>query len=65
LLKTENFPKTHAIFGALGDSSPVVKFMGKQNVAVSNGEVWKKQRKVSLCLYTLHNLSLMGVLFYF
>ncbi|KAI8644190.1 cytochrome P450 [Parasitella parasitica] len=46
LLKTENFPKTNTIFGALGDSSPVVKFMGKENVAMSNGEQWKRQRKI-------------------
>ncbi|KAL7327302.1 hypothetical protein PS15p_205755 [Mucor circinelloides] len=46
LLKTDNFPKSHAIFGALGESSPAVKFMGSENVAVSNGEMWKKQRKI-------------------
>ncbi|CEP15817.1 hypothetical protein [Parasitella parasitica] len=46
LLKSENFPKNKAIFTALGDSSPVIKFMGKENVAMSNGEEWKKQRKI-------------------
>ncbi|KAF1805999.1 hypothetical protein V8B55DRAFT_1452924 [Mucor lusitanicus] len=46
LLKTDNFPKSHAIFGALGESSPVVKFMGNENVAMSNGDMWKKQRKI-------------------
>lgn len=63
LLKTENFPKSNAIFGALGDSSPIVKFLGNQNVAVSNGEVWKKQRKVLLCLFILHNLPLMAFVY--
>ncbi|OAC99501.1 CYP509 protein [Mucor lusitanicus CBS 277.49] len=46
LLKTEYFPKSHAFFDTLGDSSPAVQFLGKQNVASSNGEKWKKQRKI-------------------
>ncbi|KAI9484151.1 MAG: cytochrome P450 [Benjaminiella poitrasii] len=46
LLKTDNFPKSHAIFDALGESSPVVQFLGTSNVAISNGETWKNQRKI-------------------
>ncbi|CAO0796784.1 unnamed protein product [Mucor circinelloides] len=46
LLKTEYFPKSHAFFDTLGDSSLAVQFLGKQNVASSNGEKWKKQRKI-------------------
>ncbi|CEP12638.1 hypothetical protein [Parasitella parasitica] len=45
LLKTEFFPKSHAFFDALGDNSPAVQFLGRENVAASNGEIWKKQRK--------------------
>ncbi|CAO3614068.1 unnamed protein product [Mucor hiemalis] len=46
LFKTDNFPKSHSIFDALGESSPIVQFMGRDNVATSNGDVWKRQRKV-------------------
>lgn len=42
----ENFPKSHAVFKKLYESSPAIQFLGKENVAVSNGEVWKRQRKV-------------------
>lgn len=30
----------------MGHSSPGVQFLGVDNVAVSNGETWKKQRRV-------------------
>ncbi|CEP20052.1 hypothetical protein [Parasitella parasitica] len=46
LMKTDNFPKTHNFFGKLGGNTPVSILLGKENVAVSNGEVWRKQRKI-------------------
>ncbi|ORZ22410.1 cytochrome P450 [Absidia repens] len=46
LMKTDNFPKSMEIFHALGKENPVVRFFGIDNVAIVNGEKWKKQRKV-------------------
>lgn len=31
---------------ALGEANPAVQFLGTDNVAMSNGETWKRQRKV-------------------
>jgi hypothetical protein len=42
----DNFPKDLQIFHALGKKNPVVKFFGVDNIALVNGEKWKKQRKV-------------------
>jgi len=44
----DNFPKTHNFFGKSGDNTPVAVLLGKENVAVSNGDVWRKQRRVSI-----------------
>ncbi|KAG2236257.1 cytochrome P450 [Thamnidium elegans] len=46
LLKTENFPKSSGIFEGFGNDSPIIKFLGNDNVAVSNGHKWKNQRKI-------------------
>ncbi|KAI8090035.1 cytochrome P450 [Halteromyces radiatus] len=46
LMKTDNFPKSRAVFDALGKNSAVSKFFGNESVAVVNGEKWKNQRKV-------------------
>ncbi|KAF1802379.1 hypothetical protein V8B55DRAFT_1594502 [Mucor lusitanicus] len=46
LMKTDNFPKTHNFFGKSGDNTPVAVLLGKENVAVSNGDVWRKQRRI-------------------
>ncbi|KAI7895101.1 cytochrome P450 [Mucor mucedo] len=46
LLKTENFPKSHAFFDKLETNSLPIQFLGKDNVAVSNGDTWKSQRKI-------------------
>ncbi|KAG1139377.1 hypothetical protein G6F38_009877 [Rhizopus arrhizus] len=46
LLKSDNFPKSHYGLDSIGEKSTVVQFVGHDNVALSNGEVWKKQRKV-------------------
>ncbi|ORZ06033.1 cytochrome P450 [Absidia repens] len=46
LLKSDKFPKTYDMFHALGESSPFVKFLGIKNVGFSNGDDWKRQRKV-------------------
>ena len=43
---TDNFPKSHAILEKLGETSPIVQFIGNDNVAMSNGNTWKRQRKV-------------------
>lgn len=53
LSKKKDVPKSHRFFEALGDSSPAVQFMGSDNVAVSNGETWKKQRKVIIIVLIL------------
>ncbi|KAG1519148.1 hypothetical protein G6F52_008901 [Rhizopus delemar] len=46
LMKSNNFPKSHYGLDSIGEKSTVVQFVGHDNVALSNGEVWKKQRKV-------------------
>ncbi|KAG1118199.1 hypothetical protein G6F38_014101 [Rhizopus arrhizus] len=46
LLKSDNFPKSHYALDTIGEKSTAVQFVGRDNVALSNGEVWKKQRKV-------------------
>lgn len=54
----DNFPKTHNFFGKSGDNTPVAVLLGKENVAVSNGDVWRKQRRVSTqlnCYYMTRN----------
>lgn len=42
----DNFPKSHAFFNKLETNSLPIQFLGRDNVAVSNGEIWKRQRKV-------------------
>ncbi|KAL7316548.1 hypothetical protein PS15m_005631 [Mucor circinelloides] len=46
LMKTDKFPKTHMFFSNSGDDAPLAMLLGKENVAVSNGEVWRKQRRI-------------------
>ncbi|GAN02482.1 cytochrome P450 [Mucor ambiguus] len=46
LMKTDNFPKTHQFFSNSGNDTPLAMLLGKENVAVSNGDVWRKQRKI-------------------
>lgn len=48
LVVLDNFPKTHNFFGKSGDNTPVAVLLGKENVAVANGEVWRGQRRVSI-----------------
>jgi len=38
-------------FSNSGDEAPLAMLLGKENVAVSNGEVWRKQRRVSIYGY--------------
>ncbi|CAO3680930.1 unnamed protein product [Rhizopus stolonifer] len=45
LLKTDNFPKDHSIAEELGEDSFIFKFFGLDNIALSNGNMWKAQRK--------------------
>ena len=45
--KLDAFPKSHAFVDRLGKENVYVKFMGANNVATTNGDVWKRQRKVS------------------
>ncbi|KAI8091152.1 cytochrome P450 [Gilbertella persicaria] len=45
LLKSDTFPKSDEFVQKLGPSSPAVMFLGKDNVALSNGHTWKRQRK--------------------
>ncbi|KAG1441932.1 hypothetical protein G6F55_013104 [Rhizopus delemar] len=46
LLKSDNFPKSHRRFDTIGEKSTGVQFVGRDNVVLSNGEIWKKQRKI-------------------
>ncbi|KAI8988313.1 cytochrome P450 [Mycotypha africana] len=47
LMKSDAFfPKSHDLLNLLGDSSPLTHFLGIESVAISNGEQWKKQRKI-------------------
>ncbi|KAI7903596.1 cytochrome P450 [Cokeromyces recurvatus] len=46
LLKTDNFPKSIELFNMLDESNPFIQFLGTSNVAISNGEAWKNQRKI-------------------
>ncbi|KAG1539620.1 hypothetical protein G6F47_012519 [Rhizopus delemar] len=46
LLKSDNFPKSHFGLDAIGEKSTAVQFVGRDNIFLSNGEVWKKQRKI-------------------
>lgn len=41
----DNFPKHKSIISMLEDSHPLVKFAGKNNIVLSNGDDWKSQRK--------------------
>ncbi|KAI9256690.1 cytochrome P450 [Sporodiniella umbellata] len=45
LLKSENFPKDQSFLEDLGESSIFNLFFGIDNIAVSNGAMWKSQRK--------------------
>jgi hypothetical protein len=56
------FPKNHAVFHQIGENSPFSQFLGIDNVAISNGDVWKKQRKVQKAFAI--NLILMSFLGY-
>ncbi|KAG1165228.1 hypothetical protein G6F46_012501 [Rhizopus delemar] len=60
LLKSDIFPKNHAVFHQIGKDSPFTQFLGLDNVALSNGDVWKKQRKVKKAFDT--NIVLMPFL---
>ncbi|KAG1046989.1 hypothetical protein G6F43_010543 [Rhizopus delemar] len=46
LMKSNNFPKSHRGFDIVGEKSPAAQFVGRDSVVLSNGEVWKKQRKI-------------------
>ncbi|GAA5798150.1 hypothetical protein HPULCUR_003550 [Helicostylum pulchrum] len=46
LMKTNSFPKASGVFENFGNDSPIIKFLGNDNVAVSNGHKWKSQRKI-------------------
>ena len=46
------FPKSQGFTQKLGDSSLIVRFTGRDNVSISNGHVWKRQRKVSFVFQT-------------
>ncbi|CAO3661351.1 unnamed protein product [Rhizopus stolonifer] len=46
LLKTENFPKSHRRLNTLGEKSISAQFLGADNIVMTNGETWKKQRKM-------------------
>ncbi|KAG1222761.1 hypothetical protein G6F35_005083 [Rhizopus arrhizus] len=46
LLKSNSFPKSHCVFDIVGDKHPAIQFVGRDSVVLSNGEVWKKQRKI-------------------
>ncbi|OBZ84645.1 Phylloquinone omega-hydroxylase CYP4F2 [Choanephora cucurbitarum] len=45
LMKSDAFPKSQGFTRKLGDSSLIVRFTGRDNVSISNGHVWKRQRK--------------------
>ncbi|KAG0804398.1 hypothetical protein G6F20_012732 [Rhizopus arrhizus] len=46
LLKSDNFPKSHRRLDTTGEKGTAAQFVGRDNVVLSNGEVWKKQRKI-------------------
>ncbi|KAI8994753.1 cytochrome P450 [Pilobolus umbonatus] len=46
LLKSENFPKSQDFINSVNRGTPVIQFMGNDNVAISNGEKWKGQRRI-------------------
>ncbi|KAI8373763.1 cytochrome P450 [Blakeslea trispora] len=46
LMKTDAFPKSHEFLDRLGKNNIFVKFLGTKNIAITNGDVWKKQRRL-------------------
>ncbi|KAI9264720.1 cytochrome P450 [Sporodiniella umbellata] len=42
----ENFPKSHRRLNTLGEKSASAQFLGSDNILLSNGESWKRQRKM-------------------
>ncbi|EIE80372.1 hypothetical protein RO3G_05077 [Rhizopus delemar RA 99-880] len=46
LLKADLYPKSHDFLKMLGSNSPVVQFLGYDSVGLTNGHVWKNQRKL-------------------
>ncbi|RCH98259.1 cytochrome P450-dit2 [Rhizopus azygosporus] len=70
LLKSSAFPKNHGQIDDMGENL-FTEFIGKDNVALSNGDTWKRQRKVmnpafhqSLPIKTMSNVvfSLISVI---
>ncbi|CAO3616489.1 unnamed protein product [Cunninghamella blakesleeana] len=68
LMKSDIFPKQNDLFKALAHDSPIVEFFGTENVAIVNGEEWKKQRKVinpafhrTMPIQTFGQLMLSGI----
>ncbi|CEG78030.1 hypothetical protein RMATCC62417_12694 [Rhizopus microsporus] len=45
LLKSSVFPKNHRLIDDMGENL-FIEFIGKDNVVLSNGDTWKRQRKV-------------------
>ncbi|KAI8331303.1 cytochrome P450 [Blakeslea trispora] len=45
LMKSDFFPKANDLEEKLGKDNFVVRFMGKDNVALANGHTWKRQRR--------------------
>ncbi|KAF7726767.1 cytochrome P450-dit2 [Apophysomyces ossiformis] len=46
LMRTDKFPKSLGLLKTLGDNSPFTRFFGFRNIAVTNGDEWKQQRKL-------------------
>ncbi|KAI8391100.1 cytochrome P450 [Radiomyces spectabilis] len=46
ILNTRDIPKDQSVFHKLADSTPVVRLFGHENLPLSNGITWKKQRKL-------------------
>lgn len=46
LLLKDTYPKSHDMLTKLGSDSPLVQLIEYDNILISNGHLWKNQRKV-------------------
>lgn len=62
LLLKDTYPKSHDMLTKLGSDSPLVQLIGYDNILISNGHIWKNQRKVYkyVRLIEYNNLSFIA-----
>ncbi|CAO3680910.1 unnamed protein product [Rhizopus stolonifer] len=46
LMKADANPKSTSFVDVLGPNTPIVRFLGRDNVIFANGHTWKNQRKI-------------------